>query len=84
MRHAEIRPEVRPRKMCLLVSPLHKSKSKTHRAVDRWKPTADRGANSVMQTLKRRQPEDWAWLTLLVSLGLYLLFSERFWTLFPF
>lgn len=38
----------------------------------------------VLHVLQERQPEDWACLTLLISLGLYLLFSERFWFLIPF
>jgi hypothetical protein len=38
----------------------------------------------LLQTLRKQQAEDLACLCLLVSLGLYLLFSERFWALFPF
>ena len=34
--------------------------------------------------LKELPPGDRAWLALLVSTGLYLLFSERFWDLLPF
>jgi hypothetical protein len=38
----------------------------------------------IMRFLKQRPPEDWAWLALLISLGLFLLLSERFWDLLPF
>lgn len=37
-----------------------------------------------MQILQKRQPEDLAWLVLLLIAGLYLLFSERFWNVLPF
>jgi hypothetical protein len=34
--------------------------------------------------LKDRPPGDWAWMALLVSTGLFLLFSKRFWEVLPF
>jgi hypothetical protein len=38
----------------------------------------------AMQILKKRQPEDWVWLALLIITGLSLLFSESFWNVLPF
>ncbi len=37
-----------------------------------------------MQILGKPRRGDLAWLTLFVIAGLYLLFSESFWTLLPF
>jgi hypothetical protein len=38
----------------------------------------------LVHALKERPLEDWAWLALLISTGLFLLVSERFWNLLPF
>jgi hypothetical protein len=59
--------------------PLRRSAAQVSRKQERvtWR-------SRVTGVLKRQRHEDWACLIVLISLGLFLLFSERFWVLLPF